>query len=104
MLHYGVSALADPGIRTVLRDRCRGTANAGNTIKGTNILSITEWPIQELIHLCVVVARFRPPNKAELASGGDQIVDFETEDTCSINVRKGPVLHTQREATSSEGY
>lgn len=40
-------------------------ANAGNTIK--------------------VVARFRPPNKAELASGGDQIVDFETEDTCSIN-------------------
>lgn len=41
------------------------TANAGNTIK--------------------VVARFRPPNKAELANGGDQIVDFETEDTCSIN-------------------
>lgn len=40
-------------------------ANAGNTIK--------------------VVARFRPQNKAELASGGDQIVDFETEDTCSIN-------------------
>lgn len=40
-------------------------ANAGNTIK--------------------VVARFRPPNKAEIASGGDQIVDFETEDTCRIN-------------------
>lgn len=33
-----------------------------------------------------MVARFRPPNKAELASGGDTIVDFETEDTCSINV------------------
>lgn len=43
--------------------------------------------------LRAVVARFRPPNKAELASGGDQIVDFETEDTCNISVRKAPVFH-----------
>ena len=35
----------------------------------------------------LVVARFRPPNKAEIASGGETIVDFETEDTCQINVR-----------------
>lgn len=42
--------------------------------------------------LGAVVARFRPPNKAELASGGDQIVDFETEDTCSINVCNTPPL------------
>ncbi|KAI4100893.1 MAG: hypothetical protein L6R37_005208 [Teloschistes peruensis] len=35
-----------------------------------------------------VVARFRPPNKAEIASGGETIVDFETEDTCSINSRE----------------
>ncbi|KAI4138815.1 MAG: hypothetical protein L6R39_006592 [Caloplaca ligustica] len=35
-----------------------------------------------------VVARFRPPNKAEIASGGETIVDFETEDTCSINSKE----------------
>ncbi|KAI4175914.1 MAG: hypothetical protein LQ348_006085 [Seirophora lacunosa] len=35
-----------------------------------------------------VVARFRPPNKAEIASGGETIVDFETEDTCHINSRE----------------
>lgn len=34
-----------------------------------------------------VVARFRPPNRAEIASGGESIVNFESEDTCSINVR-----------------
>ena len=36
---------------------------------------------------CIVVARFRPPNKAEIASGGESIVDFETEDTCNVTVR-----------------
>ena len=36
----------------------------------------------------VVVARFRPPNKTELANGGDQIVNFESEDTCSIVVNQ----------------
>ncbi|MCJ1477444.1 Kinesin heavy chain [Lambiella insularis] len=35
-----------------------------------------------------VVARFRPPNKAEIASGGESIVDFETEDTCSITSKE----------------
>ena len=35
----------------------------------------------------IVVARFRPPNKAEIASGGESIVDFETEDTCNVTVR-----------------
>lgn len=35
----------------------------------------------------IVVARFRPQNKVELASGGEPIVDFETEETCRINVR-----------------
>jgi hypothetical protein len=34
-----------------------------------------------------VVARFRPQNKIEIASGGEPIVDFKSEDTCSINVR-----------------
>lgn len=33
-----------------------------------------------------MVARFRPQNKAELALGGESIVDFETEDTCNLNV------------------
>ncbi|KAF2138021.1 uncharacterized protein K452DRAFT_301401 [Aplosporella prunicola CBS 121167] len=31
-----------------------------------------------------VVARFRPQNKIEIASGGEPIVKFETEDTCNI--------------------
>ncbi|KAK8207330.1 kinesin heavy chain [Phyllosticta capitalensis] len=31
-----------------------------------------------------VVARFRPQNKIELASGGQPIVSFQSEDTCSI--------------------
>lgn len=49
--------------------------------------------------LRAVVARFRPPNKAELASGGDHIVDFETEDTCSINVRSTPPLMSKTTPT-----
>ncbi|KAI2616986.1 kinesin-domain-containing protein [Hypomontagnella submonticulosa] len=32
-----------------------------------------------------VVARFRPQNKVELASGGEPIVSFDGPDTCSIN-------------------
>ncbi|KAF2674651.1 kinesin heavy chain [Microthyrium microscopicum] len=31
-----------------------------------------------------VVARFRPQNKIEIASGGEPIVHFDTEDTCSL--------------------
>jgi kinesin family protein 5 len=34
-----------------------------------------------------VVCRFRPQNKIELASGGEPIVAFETEDTCKLDVR-----------------
>ncbi|KAI5297105.1 hypothetical protein KEM55_005131 [Ascosphaera atra] len=37
-----------------------------------------------------VVARFRPQNKVELASGGEPIVEFETEDTCRINAQTNP--------------
>lgn len=36
-----------------------------------------------------VVARFRPQNKVELGSGGQPIVNFENEDTCSINSHEG---------------
>ncbi|KAG0160823.1 hypothetical protein PDIDSM_8353 [Penicillium digitatum] len=36
-----------------------------------------------------VVARFRPQNKVELASGGKPIVEFENEESCSINSREG---------------
>ncbi|RYP81070.1 hypothetical protein DL770_005981 [Monosporascus sp. CRB-9-2] len=32
-----------------------------------------------------VVARFRPQNKVELASGGQPIVNFQGDDTCTIN-------------------
>ena len=34
-----------------------------------------------------VVARFRPQNKIEIASGGQPIVAFDSEDTCRIQVR-----------------
>jgi hypothetical protein len=34
-----------------------------------------------------VVARFRPQNKVELESGGEPIVQFQSEDTCELNVR-----------------
>lgn len=37
-----------------------------------------------------MVARFRPQNKVELASGGEPIVEFEGNDTCRINVRTPP--------------
>ncbi|KAF1930082.1 kinesin-domain-containing protein [Didymella exigua CBS 183.55] len=35
-----------------------------------------------------VVARFRPQNKIEIASGGEPIVDFKADDTCSINSKE----------------
>ncbi|EEH03854.1 kinesin heavy chain [Histoplasma capsulatum G186AR] len=35
-----------------------------------------------------VVARFRPQNKVELASGGEPIVEFESDDTCKINSKE----------------
>jgi hypothetical protein len=40
-----------------------------------------------LLTIPTVVARFRPQNKIELASGGEPIVAFQSEDTCSIQVR-----------------
>ncbi|KAI4754526.1 kinesin-domain-containing protein [Aureobasidium sp. EXF-12344] len=36
-----------------------------------------------------VVARFRPQNKVELASGGTPIVQFESPDTCNVQSRDG---------------
>ncbi|ORY12847.1 P-loop containing nucleoside triphosphate hydrolase protein [Clohesyomyces aquaticus] len=35
-----------------------------------------------------VVARFRPQNKVEIASGGEPIVEFKTEDTCVIQSKE----------------
>lgn len=34
-----------------------------------------------------VVARFRPQNRIELDSGGKPIVSFQSEDSCSLDVR-----------------
>ncbi|KAL9577763.1 MAG: hypothetical protein Q9212_006160, partial [Teloschistes hypoglaucus] len=48
-----------------------------------------------------VVARFRPPNKAEIANGGETIVDFETEDTCSINVRSSILSNALEDVASA---
>ncbi|MCJ1356993.1 MAG: Kinesin heavy chain [Icmadophila ericetorum] len=44
--------------------------------------------IQVIIEKSDFVARFRPPNKAEIASGGETIVQFDTEDTCTINSKE----------------
>ncbi|KAL2214817.1 putative kinesin family protein [Thermoascus aurantiacus ATCC 26904] len=41
-----------------------------------------------------VVARFRPQNKVELASGGEPIVEFEGNDTCRINSKEGTFTFT----------
>jgi kinesin family protein 5 len=35
-----------------------------------------------------VVARFRPQNKVEIASGGEPIVDFKSEDTCVVQSKE----------------
>jgi hypothetical protein len=48
--------------------------------------SAVQIPPYQLTFLSVV-ARFRPQNKVELASGGEPIVEFPSEDTCSIQVR-----------------
>ncbi len=34
-----------------------------------------------------VVARFRPQNRIEIESGGQPIVRFEGDDTCTVDVR-----------------
>ncbi|OKL63422.1 Kinesin heavy chain [Talaromyces atroroseus] len=36
-----------------------------------------------------VVARFRPQNKKEIASGGEPIVELESNETCKVNSREG---------------
>lgn len=64
----------------------RTAGNTGNTIKGLCIQAARFCDDTQADLFFSVVARFRPPNKAELASGGESIVDFEAEDTCSINV------------------
>lgn len=33
-----------------------------------------------------VVARFRPQNKIEIAQGGEPIVQFESDETCKLDV------------------
>jgi len=33
-----------------------------------------------------VVARFRPQNRIEVGEGGQPIVEFESEDTCKLDV------------------
>jgi hypothetical protein len=37
-----------------------------------------------------VVLRFRPQNRREIESGGQPIVQFESEDTCRLDVRINP--------------
>lgn len=39
-----------------------------------------------------VVARFRPQNKTEIGHGAEPIVDFESEESCRIEVRPSHIL------------
>lgn len=41
-----------------------------------------------------MVARFRPQNKIEIASGGEPIVEFKNDDTCTIQVRHASSIDT----------
>lgn len=45
-------------------------------------------PIMSGANSIKVVARFRPQNKIELASGGQPIVSFTGNDTCVLNVSR----------------
>lgn len=59
------------------------SAAGGNNIKG----KVDASPAADLDLHSIVVARFRPQNKIELANGGEPVVDFPSDDTCTINVR-----------------
>jgi len=52
--------------------------------------------LQDLTRL-LVVARFRPTNKIESQNAGQTVVEFESEDTCSVKVGQNPY----REVTKS---
>lgn len=39
-----------------------------------------------------VIARFRPQNRREIDVGGQPIVAFDTEDTCSLEVRRRAII------------
>lgn len=51
-----------------------------------------------------MVARFRPQNKIELASGGEPIVDFENEETCKINVSRAGRVESYLAKPSFDEY
>lgn len=91
-LRHGVSAVVDWNEAATDMDIPGARRMQVTQLKVGRFYEVSSWLVQELILFCAVVARFRPPNKAELACGGDSIVDFETEDTCSINVGRAPVL------------
>jgi hypothetical protein len=61
------------------------SAAGGNNIKGTVDASLPAMDCG--LRSYAVVARFRPQNKIELANGGEPVVDFPSDDTCTINVR-----------------
>jgi kinesin family protein 5 len=39
-----------------------------------------------------VVARFRPQNRIEIESGGQPIVSFDGQETCTVDVSPAPGL------------
>lgn len=65
-------------------DRSSSSSVSYNAIKG-KVCVLRHTPDAPL-KSCLVVARFRPQNKVELASDGETIVDFQSDDTCSIQV------------------
>ena len=55
-----------------------------------------------------MVARFRPQNKIEIASGGEPIVEFKNDDTCTIQVRHASFMdkssHEPRTVANTHVY
>lgn len=86
--HHGVSKLESRKLRSCWLTHWDGLAAV--LVRGTpsRVCQLRKYPRSFNFKLTLgpVVARFRPPNKAEIASGGETIVDFETDDTCQINV------------------
>lgn len=48
-----------------------------------------------------VIARFRPPNSLEKASGGDPIVDFEPDEETSVGVKVKTFFNSKSRMTEN---
>lgn len=68
-------------------DRTKSTAESGYQQR-LQALPLSH-PAMARDNAIKVVARFRPPNRIEKDNGATNVVDFDSEDTCSIQARDG---------------